>query len=243
MKTVRGRRANGVLAIVVMSKYPAAGRVKTRLTPALTPQQAADVHAALLDHCTRRLAAICESIGARLHVCFDPPGAAEAFAALLPHVPRVQFFPQSGGDLGNRLASAAGELCRQPDGSGALFFGVDSPDVPTASIHSAAALCRQADVVVGPTDDGGYWCVGVSARVSVRRLFEGIDWSSGRERAQTVERAGRLGYTVALADDWDDVDRPQDLQRLVRRLSSSRDADDRRLLEALNAILAGENHP
>lgn len=229
-----------MLAIVVMTKYPAAGRVKTRLTPALAPQQAADVHAALLRHGVARLASLAAEIDGRVFVCFDPPDAARPFHELLPDVPPAQFLPQSPGDLGARLAAAAEAVRRGWNPSGMLFFGVDSPDLPADHVRRAASLCRNADVVLGPTDDGGYWCVGVGGRVEPARLFAGIEWSTGREMAQTVERAGDLGYTAALADPWDDVDRPADLARLIERLSRSPDAADGRLLAALRAACPGE---
>jgi glycosyltransferase A (GT-A) superfamily protein (DUF2064 family) len=68
-------------------------------------------------------------------------------------------------------------------------------------------------------------------------MLSNIAWSSGGEFAQTHERARSLGYNVAVADPWDDVDRPEDLRRLMARLGKSNDPDDRALLDRLNAIL------
>ena len=75
--------------------------------------------------------------------------------------------------------------------------------------------------VVAPAEDGGFWSVAISSRVDPANLFAGIEWSTGRECAQTLERAKHLGYNVALADRWDDVDRPEDLRRLMERLKRS----------------------
>ena len=91
-------------------------------------------------------------------------------------------------------------------------------------------------VVAGPTDDGGFWCLGLWNRVDAAALLEGIAWSSGSEARQTRERAEALGYAHAEADRWDDVDRPADLTRLLKRLSQSTDLWDRALLHELSFL-------
>ena len=210
--------------VVVMAKLPEAGRVKTRLQPALTAEQASQVHQALLMHLTQRLAAM---PWRQQVLCYDRSGDHVSLEGL-HGTPVVQ----ASGDLGHRLAAQAARC----DGR-TLFFGADSPDLPRAHLQRAAELLADHDVVLGPTDDGGYWCLGVSRAVDVATMLSNIAWSSGGEFAQTLERARSLGYNVAVADPWDDVDRPEDLRRLMARLGKSNDPDDRALLDRLNAIL------
>jgi hypothetical protein len=228
--------AGGALAgvcVAVVAKVPEAGRVKTRLTPTLSPGQAAAVDAALLVHVVGRLS----RLGAGdLTVCYDPPHAAAAMAEAVraADVP-CGFLPQADGDLGHRLAVARADvLIGLERAAPVLFVGVDSPDVPAEELWRAGALLTGgADVIVGPTDDGGYWCLGLSPRVDAGRLLAGIPWSSGGEFAATVAAAREMGYSVAEAGRWDDVDRPDDLRRLARRLTESEREEDRRLLTAL----------
>jgi glycosyltransferase A (GT-A) superfamily protein (DUF2064 family) len=120
-----------------------------------------------------------------------------------------------------------------------MFFAVDSPDVPINSVTRLIDLLRQHDVAVGPCDDGGYWSLGLRREVNVEGLLSGIEWSSGRELAQTIGRAAALGYRVGVGDNWDDVDRPQDLRRLVSRLRTSDNASDMQLLNQLSFLPHG----
>lgn len=216
--------------VIIMTKLPEPGRVKTRLLPDLTPQQAAEVHRVMLLHVVRRVAGMKP---AALVVCYDPPDKQQAIRALLPDI-TVRFLPQSAGDLGARLAAAkAAADIRRPT----LFLGVDSPDLPADHLHQAVYLCGQADVVLGPTHDGGYWCLGLAPTVDADALLANIDWSSGREANQTIAAARRMGLTIALADQWDDIDRIDDLQRLADRLRHATDSGDAHLWRRLRTIL------
>lgn len=231
-RIVAARSPVADVTLVIMAKVPAAGRVKTRLTPALSPEQAASVHTVFLVHLARRLLRLAPG---ELVVCYDPPGAAEAMKRVVQQVcPAAVYLAQSDGDLGNRLACATDGL---RDGMSptpnVLFLGVDSPDVPTTSILQACEMLQRADVIVGPTADGGYWCLGLSSRVDARSLLQDIAWSSGQERSETIVRARSMGYVVAQADDWVDVDYIHDLHGLVVRLMGSADPEDRILLNEL----------
>ena len=224
---------------VVMAKRPTAGRVKTRLCPPLTPEQAAAVHAVFLRTTLRRVA----DLAARTVWCFDPPDDRDAAAAFLeqfapssagsrgpwsarqdsgdprradqgPRLPSnardVGLLPQGTGDLGDRLVAAAGAV-----GGPVLFLGADSPDLPDGHLESQI-LNLKSQVVLGPCDDGGFWCLGVASGVELRPVFRGVDWSSGRELRQVRDNARAAGLTVADAPAWRDVDRPGDLATLCR---------------------------
>ena len=213
-----------------MGKLPAAGRVKTRLTPRLSPEAAAGVHALFVGHTLDRLAELANAgVLARPVFCFDPPGEVEAAEALAAG--RADVLPQSVGDLGDRLVAAA-EAVDRP----LLFLGCDSPDVPHGHVERAVALLEY-DVVLGPCDDGGFWCLAVRPGVALSTLVRGVDWSSGRECGQVRANALTGGYTVTGAPAWSDVDRPADLAILWARLAAapagSADADLRAGLDRL----------
>ena len=232
----------------VMCKVPAAGRTKTRLTPDLTPDQAAGVARAFLRHAATATADQLGGLGVSVALCCAPAGDLAGIAGVVGDAATSGAFPQCDGDLGDRMAAAVGHLrsAALDDGRPAavLVLGTDSPDVPAAHLASAVGLLAGgADVVLGPTDDGGYWCLGVGPSADPAALLTvrggaSIDWSSGREFGQTLDRAGSLGLTVALAPAWPDVDRPADLLALLARLSRSPDPGDRRLLGALNSALS-----
>ena len=235
------------LAVVVMAKVSEPGRVKTRLMPELSAEQAAGVQRAFLTHLVQRLA----RMGlARVIVCHDPPEGAAAMRELIggggggdaaTTGGRAELCPQSEGDLGARLAAAA--AAARGDCVNVLFLGVDAPDVPELFLRRAAEMLGAHDVVLGPADDGGYWTVALRGHVDAAEVFRGIEWSSGRECDQTVAAARRLGYNVGLADRWHDVDRPADLRRLIDRLAGSADETDRALLSRLAAVLPATFFP
>src|SRR5258706_11833223 len=169
------------LAIILMAKHPTPGKVKTRLTPDLTPTQAAAVHGCFLKHLTTRLARLNPG---ELVICFDPPDQLEAMRALFNVAP-LTFLPQCPGDLGARIADAAHRLFPRHDRL--LFLGVDSPDLPLAHLFKAAELTDQAAVSLSPTTDGGYWSLGLSRNIDPVALLNNIPWSTGREAMATLQ--------------------------------------------------------
>jgi hypothetical protein len=102
----------------------------------------------------------------------------------------------------------------------ALLLGSDHPTVPGARIQEAFDALRTADVVIGPTLDGGYDLVGLSR--PLEGLFDDIPWSTERVFSRTVERARQRGARLALLYPWYDVDEPRDLTFLRAHLEAIR---------------------
>jgi rSAM/selenodomain-associated transferase 1 len=224
------------VAVVLLSKFPAAGKVKTRLTPAISPDQAAAVHRCFLLHMVKRVHRLGPD---ELIINFDPPEARAAMRDLLDHGASYSLVPQAGGDLGHRIghiATTAGESHAR-----VLVLAVDSPDVPTDHLIQCAAATADSQVVLGLANDGGYWCIGVRNDVHAGALLHaGIDWSTERAAEHTLANARRLGYSISAGNPWDDVDQPQDLRRVVTRLANSTDDDDRHLLAELRRLLPAD---
>jgi rSAM/selenodomain-associated transferase 1 len=218
-------------AVVIMARVPEPGRVKTRLMPDLTAEQAAGVYEQFLRHLVFRI----DQMGfGELIICHDPPDAIDCMRHIVGQETKAGYWPQIPGDLGAKLADAArAEARNRPQ---VLFLGVDSPDVPDEYLRRVAQLLDSHDVVIGPAEDGGYWTIALRSSIDAGRLFAGIEWSSGREFDQTVAAARRLGYKVGLADRWHDVDRPVDLRGLIERLRVSANLRDRHLLGQLDRL-------
>jgi uncharacterized protein len=186
-----------------MAKYPAPGRVKTRLAAALGEAVAVALGRAFVVDLAVRLRAAPFAVT----WAYWPPDA--PFATL---VPDARIRGQEGADLGARMAAAiASEL---DDGARTvLVVGADVPHVDLAVLGEARdALRAGGDVVLGPALDGGYYLIGV--RAPQPALFGTIAWGTSTVLAATRERAAAAGLRVHLLPETFDVDGPTDLARL-----------------------------
>jgi hypothetical protein len=196
--------------VAVMTRFPQAGAVKTRLVPTLGQDGAAELHRELAAHCVNRMRALHATGEARVEVHFDGASAA-AVRGWLGRWPR--FVRQTDGDLGDRLASALSGAFASGAAS-AVVLGSDCPVARATHVRAALRQLASSDVVIGPADDGGYWLLGISADAASRALpalLGGIAWGSDTVFERTVERAGAASLRVAVVDRLADVDRPEDL--------------------------------
>ncbi len=200
--------------LAIFLKAPRPGRVKTRVAAQLGDQAACDLYTALLhDSVTVAL----QSRAEHLILAFDGPPV-EGYlprAVADTSIDRISTLAQVEGDLGQRLAAAAASAQSQRR-MPLVFLGSDSPDLPVEYIDQALQATQEHDLVLGPADDGGVWCIGL--RLAVPELFEGITWSSEHTGAQLRNRAGALGLNVGNVPAWYDVDETEDLNSLVERL-------------------------
>jgi rSAM/selenodomain-associated transferase 1 len=220
------------VAVAVMAKAPGFVPVKSRLQPPLTADEARALASAfLLD----RLDGVAALAGAVAVLAYTP---AEAEAALRTLTPAgVGLLAQRGDGLGDRLTCLFADLLTGH--AGALALDADSPTLPMAWVADGIATLAadDADVVLGPTEDGGYWSIGL--RAPCPALFAGVPWSTDRVLSTTLTRAEALGLRVRLLPRWFDVDTEPDLRRLCDEVAAS--GGPRRtaaLASALSARLA-----
>ena len=232
-----GQGARGLCALAVMTKAPQPGRVKTRLVPPLTPEEAAELNkcflrdraTAISTACSRRPAgdvsemqfehADASHSEAATAACgiavYTPVGAESAYTDILP----ADFFllPQRGDKFGERLYFAVEDLFKCGFESVCLIDS-DSPTVPAENFAESVDLLSASEdrVVLGPSDDGGYYLVGV--KKPHRHLFEQIDWSTELVLNQTMQRASDIGIDVKLLPRGYDVDDGEGLRRLCDEL-------------------------
>lgn len=202
-----------------MTKAPRAGQVKTRLTPPLTPEEAAALNVCFLRDMSGAISITLEKSKARGFAVYTPAGAAEAYTEILPA--NFKLLPQRGEALGDRIIFAFEDLFRLGFTSVCLI-GSDSPTLPPAIFTEAAAILTQTEkkVVLGPTADGGYYLIGLNTMQS--ELFKDIAWSTESVFEQTCARARKQGLKVHLLPTWYDVDNDTTLRRLCKELFVSR---------------------
>src|SRR5437016_1403786 len=151
-------------------------------------------------------------------LAFAPPAAAAALRTLAPAP--IRLLAQRGDDLGARLTHVFDDLLAEH--AAVLALDTDSPTLPIAWVADGLAMLAadEADVVLGPSDDGGYWSVGL--RAPCPALFEDVPWSTDRVLSTTLARAAALGLRVRLLPQWFDVDAEADLRRLCDEIAQHR---------------------
>ena len=197
--------------LVVLSKPPRPGACKSRLAESLGAGQAARLaRAFLLDTWAGVSAWV--SGHPDVDLVFAQSASPDEYPLLLPTPTVVR---QGEGDLGRRMATlAAGALGQRSE---VLLLGTDSPGLPDAHLAAARAALSDADIVLGPLRDGGFWCLGVrggNPALWGNTWLDDLDWSVDGTLAQVCERAERIGLKVSLAPAWFDIDRPEDLEGL-----------------------------
>jgi uncharacterized protein len=206
--------------MAIMAKAPTIGRVKTRLSPLLNPEEARDLGCAFLADMTANLALAAREAAIDPYVAFAPAGSEAAFASIV--APGTGFVLADGSlpaparieRLGCCLHQAMHALFAAGYGAVGLL-NADSPTLPTSLLIETLRLLaeRRDRVVLGPAADGGYYLIATNALHP--DLFAAIDWSTDRVAAQTRSGARSLGLDLIDLETWDDVDDPPSLRRLI----------------------------
>jgi rSAM/selenodomain-associated transferase 1 len=198
-----------------MAKAPRPGKVKTRLSPPLTSEQAAALNICFLQDTTRNIATVSASGQAAGLISYTPVGDESLFDHLLP----VDFalIPQRGDTFGERLLAAAQDILACGYASVCLIDS-DSPTVPAAALQQAIAdLSRPGDrVVLGPSHDGGYYLIGLKA--AHPEPFTNITWSTATVADETRQRCRDANLELIELPLWYDVDDATTLDLLSAEL-------------------------
>ena len=208
----RGTQGQSVTrALIVMAKQPRAGSTKTRLTPAKTAQDAADLYAAMLDDTVARLAARDDV------TLMIAAGTSRSILWFEESFPGVEVVPQGEGTLGERLDRVLSNAL-QAGYESAFAISSDSPDLPDAHLTGAFELLDgdDVDVVLGPSEDGGYWTIGWKEPWT--DMVVGVEMSRSDVLENSVRIAEESGARVALAGEWYDIDEIADVERLKQAL-------------------------
>jgi uncharacterized protein len=196
----------------MMARAPVPGHCKTRLAATLGDAVAAKLYAAMIadsvDRYSRAGATRNVVVAATEH------DGVRVLSALVP--PDWEVVPQVGKGLGERLANAFRTL--KVDGSAVALVDSDSPTLPVEPVAAAFRRLNGAGrVLLGPTDDGGYYLIGLSSLEL--EIFRDVPWSTPRVLEVTLDRCSALSLSTELLPSWYDVDESKDLERLCAELS------------------------
>lgn len=216
--------------ILLFVKYPQEGRVKTRLAQTMGAASAVAVYQRLLERLMRLLRKLEVD---EIRVCFDPPAMKlqteqwlqpiwqsagqeldEAYAER--NEADLVFYPQSAGDLGDRLrAGFAGVFEEKAVVVNAdvrvVAIGSDCIEMDEGTFQAAWCALQTDEVVFGPTFDGGYYLLGMNKLQ--RSLFDQIPWSTGKTLQVSLQKAEEQGLSIVLLDKKNDIDTEEDWRR------------------------------
>ena len=196
--------------ILIFTKVPEAGRVKTRLIPRLGAEGAARLYQELLTGLLERITAL-------------PVAPVEMWCTPVTDVPffgelnrrfQVTLHQQTGVDLGERLLNAAEDALRRSER--VVLIGADCPDMDAAFLDRALCTLNDRDAVLGPADDGGYVLLGLKR--AAKELFFDLPWGEPRVAEMTRARMLDLGWDWEELPELWDVDHPEDVERYLKRV-------------------------
>jgi rSAM/selenodomain-associated transferase 1 len=202
-------------ALLVMAKEPQPGRTKTRLSPPLDGEEAAELYCHFLLDTLELMQRVTI---ARSIIAYHPAAAEDFFRRLAP--PGFGFMLQAGAGLGERLHNAVVHSLQEGYRQ-VVITDSDSPTLPLAYLEEAFHQLDDptVDVVLGPCEDGGYYLVGIKAPCAP--LFCEVAMSTPSVLSDTLARADEQGLNVLCLPTWYDIDTYQDVRRLMEELDDS----------------------
>jgi len=197
----------------IFTKYWEPGTVKTRLSASIGDFMAASCCRFFVEVLVDRFS----TEGDQRTIVFTPLGAEANFRKICRE--QWQLEAQVGGDLGERLKNFFDRAFVQ-GAVRVVVIGSDSPTLPKALVEQAWQQLNEAQpVVLGPTEDGGYYLIG--AYRSTPPVFENIDWSTPNVWNQSIQRLQELGVRFSTLMRWYDVDDINDWDRLLQEIEDT----------------------
>ncbi len=203
-------------SLIVFTRYPEAGKTKTRLIPLLGEQGAANLQKKLTEHTLKQICELQQMRPLNVRIYFAG-GDVTLMSDWLGS--NYYYSPQVSGNLGERLITALQETFTS-EIEKVVIIGIDCPDLNSTLINQAFEQLSDSDLVLGKAEDGGYYLIGL--RRFLPELFQGIDWGSEIVLQQTINIANRLGLKTSYLPLLNDIDTPQDLKKVKLPWQSSR---------------------
>jgi rSAM/selenodomain-associated transferase 1 len=192
--------------LLVFLKAPRIGFVKTRLAREVGDERAHAAYVALVE---RQLGVLPGNV--RVEIVFTPADAEGELRDWLGD--DFEYFAQIEGDLGERLEAAVGAAFAR-GAERVICIGGDCPALGMDAIAAAdALLLGGTDLVFGPSEDGGYYLIGLERPTP--EIFDGIPWSGPDTLSASIKKAASLGRSVGVLETLYDVDEAKELERAI----------------------------
>lgn len=191
--------------LIMFSRYPEAGKTKTRMIPALGAVGAAELQRQMTEH-TIKIAKQLQLFRQISIEVYFAGGSRELMSKWLGK--DLNYYPQPEGDLGFKMQSAF-ERAFSLGQNRVVTIGIDCPDIDLDILQQAFDSLKNLDLVLGPAIDGGYYLIGL--KTLIPELFADINWGTPEVFAKTQQIADNLQLNTTYLTTLRDVDRPEDL--------------------------------
>lgn len=199
-------------ALILMTRVPIPGKTKTRLMEILTGEECAKLHTQFLLDLFR----VCSMLspGIDIYLTYTPKENLSYMKNIIPSY--MHIFPQSGNDLGNKMDNAINKiLCKGYEK--VILIGTDIPEIQPSNIEKAFCILEDKDVCLGPTEDGGYYLIGMKEKHS--EIFSNnIRWGKKSVIEGTIDIANRNNKTVGFTYKCCDIDTKKDLTKFMCKI-------------------------
>lgn len=191
--------------LIIFSRYPEAGKTKTRMIPALGAEGAAELQRQMTEHTLDTAKKFKSSRDITIEVHFAG-GNKQLMAEWLGK--ELKYIPQVAGDLGDKMRSAFDRSFNLGN-KRVVTIGIDCPGINQAILTNAFNSLQTQDLVLGVAADGGYYLIGLN--YTIPQLFQNINWGTEQVLNQTQDIANKLKLSINYLPTLSDVDRPEDL--------------------------------
>ena len=196
--------------LIIFTRYPEPGNTKTRLISRLGSHGAAELQRRMTEHLLSTVCRLTSDSPVEVEIRYDG-GNGDLMKAWLGE--DFTLTPQSDGELDERMGSAFSDAFNRGVRR-AVIIGTDIPGITADILHQAFESLKQNDLVFGPAADGGYYLIGLHAesfKSALPALFTAIPWGTEGVLDQSLKIAKTINLTVAVVNELQDVDRPEDL--------------------------------
>ena len=188
--------------LVVFARPPVPGKVKTRLAREVGDDKAAQIYRELLDHAFQMIESLPKDI--KCAIAWDNSNNNRA------EYTKHHRWIQPSGNLGEKMSWAISHSIEKGAGK-AMIIGTDCPTITLSTITDAFQTLDNAEVVLGPAEDGGYYLVG--AKQVIPALFPDLQWGTNLVLQETIKSLENAGISYSLLDLKYDIDTWDDWKR------------------------------
>jgi len=197
-------------AIIVFTRFPVKGKVKTRLAKNMGNKFAVSFYRVCAEHTFKELVKVKET-GSELFLFCSEENEIEQ--VMKWGGTNFNYYFQQGNDLGLKMYNAFNTVFKKGYKK-VIIIGTDAPDVSMNIVQSAISVLDNYSVVIGPANDGGYYLLGFKSKLI--DLFTGIKWSTDSVFDNTIEKLNRSKINYFMLNELTDIDTLEDLQNWLK---------------------------